>query len=282
MCQLEWMCRCAPALGTEPLGVYEQGRHWWSKRWTAQVIYCYANHPEECLWVPSTTEVSRANNKSIDQSGKPNTGIRRILLWLSWDAPKSPPNKLGKCHRLSSESQRLTAPSALLPQFLNIKFIQKATEMPRLCYSLSWALGTQQGKEWIVHPIIQINGSLLWSSAKFSSKQGSPTKPLIQHIRGEMTKIPYARHGCWFLCACIQEPWIKEATVVYTLPSKTASGLQISTGTTATGITGYIHWVLYARHCAKWFRYMSSLHLPTNCVSYYFYFINYKTEVQWG
>ena len=87
---------CALALGpTEPRGVYEQGRHWWSKRWTAQIIYCCVNHPEECLWVPSTTEVSRANNKSIDQSGKPNIGIRRILLWLSWDAPKSPQNKLG-------------------------------------------------------------------------------------------------------------------------------------------------------------------------------------------
>lgn len=43
------------------------------------------------------------------------------------------------------------------------------------------------------------------SSSKFSSKQGSPTKPVIEHIRGEMTKIPYASHGYWFLCACTQE-----------------------------------------------------------------------------
>lgn len=159
---------CALALGpTEPRGVYEQGRHWWSKRWTAQIIYCCVNHPEECLWVPSTTEVSRANNKSIDQSGKPNIGIRRILLWLSWDAPKSPQNKLGKCHRLSSESQKTHCAKYSSPPVLEYKvwyhvFIQKATEMPRLCYSLSWALGTQQGKERMVHPVLQINGSLLW------------------------------------------------------------------------------------------------------------------------
>lgn len=168
MCQLEWLCLLCSSLGAHwASGKTEQGRHWWSKRWTAQIIYCCVNHPEECLWVPSTTEVSRANNKSIDQSGKPNIGIRRILLWLSWDAPKSPQNKLGKCHRLSSESQKTHCAKCSSPPVLEYKvwyhvFIQKATEMPRLCYSLSWALGTQQRKERMVHPVLQINGSLLW------------------------------------------------------------------------------------------------------------------------
>ena len=168
MCQLEWLCLLCSSLGAHwASGKTEQGRHWWSKRWTAQIIYCCVNHPEECLWVPSTTEVSRANNKSIDQSGKPNIGIRRILLWLSWDAPKSPQNKLSKCHRLSSESQKTHCAKCSSPPVLEYKvwyhvFIQKATEMPRLCYSLSWALGTQQRKERMVHPVLQINGSLLW------------------------------------------------------------------------------------------------------------------------
>lgn len=82
---LQLACPLRSSLGaTEPPGFYEHGRRWWSKQWTAHIIYCCVNHPEECLWFPSTTEVSRANNKPIDQSRKPNTAIRRILVWLSW------------------------------------------------------------------------------------------------------------------------------------------------------------------------------------------------------
>lgn len=104
---LELTCPLCSSLGaTEPLGFYEQGRHWGSKQWTAHIIYCRVNHPEERLWFPSTTEVSRANNKPIDQGRKPNIGIRRILLWLSWGTSKTPQNKLNKCHRLRFESQK--------------------------------------------------------------------------------------------------------------------------------------------------------------------------------
>lgn len=102
-------------------GFYEQGRHRWSKQWTAQIIYCRVNHPEECLWFPSITEVSRANKKPIDQSRKPNIGIRRILLWLSWDAPKSPQHELNKCHRLRSESQKTYCPVLLVSPVLKYR-----------------------------------------------------------------------------------------------------------------------------------------------------------------